>query len=272
MKTKIGIISPTYDRPDLMEQLHRSISSCPTQTDWCHYVIDDGSAADYTTTFADCQKLSGRLATTRIPNSGPLIARNHAIDMAIADNCTHLCFLDDDDQLAPDGLTCIGERIRAFSDEKWLMFSSNLKQSSEWPDTPRTVSWFDDVVRKGSYGSDNLVVISADIVGQMRFSTRGRNQREWTFFFDLSRKHDQVLVCPEKLRIINYQNGGLTDQAHQQVHSLEQIHNSLERAVRYWLRRPYLPALMANAAKQILLTPMRLTSYYLAHSPKHACS
>ena len=268
MPPVIGIISPTYNRPDLLEQLHRSIATIPTRVNWTHYVIDDGSDTDYTETFLRCQKLSGRLSTERILNSGPLIARNHAIDKAISDGCTHLCFIDDDDKLAPAGLSSIDARLRESSDEDWFLFGSSNKTAPRktWPTTPLSASWFDDVVRRRSFGSDNLVVLSSRIIGTTRFSTRGRNQREWTFFLDVSRKHDRVLVCPETLRQVTYQEGGLTDQARQQLDSLEQILNNLERAVRYWLRRPHAKHLLANAAKQTLLTPIKLAHLYMSKS------
>jgi glycosyltransferase involved in cell wall biosynthesis len=263
MTLKIGIVTPTFNRPEQLRKLHHSIAGSSSKSDWCHYVVDDGSELDYTEVASYCSGVSSRLKMKRIANSGPLVARNHAIDMALQDGATHLCFIDDDDELLPGSLTCLPEKIDEFPDVVWFMFGSK-KESNEvtdWPATPVFVSWFDDVVLGRKFGSDNLLLISADLVGNTRFSSWGKNQREWTFMLDLAKKQDQLLVCPEKLRKVRYSPDGLTEQARQKRLSLEQIGNNVHRAYRYWLMRPGSHQLFFNLVGQLLATPLRLFRY-----------
>lgn len=260
MHVKVGFITPTFNRPAKLVALHASMAQPEMTGDWCHYVVDDGSSADYTDAFAICNRLSGRLRYERILNSGALIARNRAMAMALKDGCTHVCFLDDDDEVVPHGIQLLYEQLGQSSTADWFMFRSQNDRYAniDWPAEPILASWFDDVVRRRAYGSDNVIVISTRLLGDSRFSAKGRNQREWAFFLDLSRKHDEILVCPQTIGLKKYCSGGLTDQAQNRRPSWEQTCNNVERSFRYWLMRPTSPKLMISLLKQSLLLPPRV--------------
>tara|TARA_R110000751_G_scaffold172928_3_gene279381 strand:+ start:94095 stop:94907 length:813 start_codon:yes stop_codon:yes gene_type:complete len=265
---KIGFITATYNRPELFERLHRSLAIQGDNAMWCHYVVDDGSRADYSDVFDSLQKLSGNLKTERISNSGVLIARNHAMEMAIADACTHLCFMDDDDILLPSSTGRMAECIRRYESRQWFVFPSKKEEtpSTSWPDAPTEMSWFDDIILKQCLGSDNLTVIAASLIGNVRFTTRGRNQREWSFFLELCRKDDRVLVLPYVLREIQYQSDGLTSQTQNGRYKPEQISNSIERALKYWWLRPLSPKLFLQVIKQVGSAPLKLIIHNISHN------
>ena len=128
---KIGIITPTYNRPELLLRLHKTLLVTGSGVDWLHCVVNDGSAANYEAVRGVCERLSGRLIYKRITNSGPLAARNHAIDLALEAGCSHLCFIDDDDYAVNEGLGAIGRKINEFPDNLWFVFKSDKKNCQD---------------------------------------------------------------------------------------------------------------------------------------------
>ena len=264
--TKIGAITPTYNRPNLLLRLHESIQHTGEGVDWIHCGVDDGSKESYQAVVEQCAKASGLMRYKRIQNSGALIARNHALDMAIDEGCTHFCFVDDDDYLIRQGLLKVSNRLEEFSDQDWFVFKSkkNIAEAQAvWPDKPARYSWFNDIVINQRFGSDNFVVVSASLVGKTRFTLRGRNQREWTFFHELSAKNDTVIVCPDTILHVEYQNDGLSNCAHNAaISSPEQIMNSMDRAFQYWLRRPTSLRLTLRLVRQLLSGPVKFIRYW----------
>ena len=262
---KIGVITPTYNRPELLVRLHESLFKESEGVDWIHFAVDDGSNFSYVSAIERCVKLSNRFRYKKIFNQGALIARNHAIDMAFSENCTHLCFIDDDDLAVNFCLQVIRDRLLEFSGSHWFIFGSNptISHRPEWPKSPMKARWFYDFVLKKSFPGDNLHVISADFVGDVRFSGRGRNQREWTFFIKLSGKDDAVMIMPELVMLIDYQLGGITDEARKVSKSSPQsLLNNVERAYCYWRRAPFSFALIRNLLKQTLSYPVKRIAYY----------
>jgi glycosyltransferase involved in cell wall biosynthesis len=264
---KVGVITATYDRPELLIRLHTSIAEQGNLTKWCHYIVDDGSKSDYSSAFRAIKRLSGNLRTKRIPNSGVLVARNHAMEMAISDGCTHLCFVDDDDFLLPNSISTLMGRLELFDEHTWFVFRSKKADPSlvAWPEEPIEMSWFDDIILKKRLGSDNLVVVATKLVGDLRFSECGRNQREWKFFLKLCRKNDRILVLPQTLREIDYQDDGLTAQTHRRPYKPVQILNSIDRAIQYWLVRPKSPKLLLQVARQLSAAPVKLLLFSLSN-------
>jgi len=259
-RLRIGIITPTYERPELLQRLHLSLVGDRCTFDWRHYVVNDGSRSDYSAVVEHCIETSGRFQYAEIPNSGPLIARNTAIELAIADKCTHIVFIDDDDVALPGGIQAMVDRVSQHSQSVWFLFKSKKERPDPqpWPAEPTKMNWIDDIVLAKRLGSDNVVLIRTDALGQTRFSTRGRNQREWTFLLEMARKSDNILVCPETVKQVCYQADGLTALAGIGSPSLDQIWNGLERALRYWWTRPTDPTLIFKALLQVLLAPYRL--------------
>jgi len=259
-RLRIGIITPTYERSELLQRLHLSLVDDRCTFDWRHYVVNDGSRSDYSAVVEHCIETSGRFQYAEIPNSGPLIARNTAIDEAIADGCTHLVFIDDDDAALNGAINSLGERVQQNPRTSWVLFPSrkNPPDPQPWPTAPTKMSWFDDIVLARRLGSDNVIMMSAGAIGRSRFTARGRNQREWLFLLDVAMRHDDVLVCPEAIIKKEYHADGLTAEAGNRTANVDQVLNGLERAIRYWMMRPAYPKLFLRALALIGLAPFRL--------------
>jgi glycosyltransferase involved in cell wall biosynthesis len=262
---RIAVITPTFNRPNQLFRLHRSLVETGRGVDWTHYVVDDGSAESYKLVCRECTAASGRLSYRQIDNSGPLIARNHAIDLALDEGCSYLCFVDDDDYFINEGICAIREWLHQYAGEEWFVFLSTQSraQSFQTSNEPRAVTWFQDVVLDGVLRGDCLHVVGAHLIGDTRFSRRGRNQREWTFFLDLSMKSDRVMLIPKVVLHKDYQIGGLTQEATlNRRSSPDQIFNNIDRAFRYWQRKPLSYRLSYNLLKQVLASPVKLMLFY----------
>jgi glycosyltransferase involved in cell wall biosynthesis len=254
-----GIITPTYNRPEYLRRLHLSIKENAGSVIWRHYVVDDGSGVSYEQVLKDCRKNSDNLWYKRIDNSGPLVARNVALDAACRDGCEFLCFLDDDDEMLPPGLTAIFRQLEIYPDLDWLVFQSrkpNLAIEARFQ-RPTEVNWFRDAILQRNLESDSLCVISAPFIGETRFSTRIRNQREWTFFLDLHKKSPRIMAFPDVIRGINYLEGGLTSQSKMGSYRFDQITNSIERAYQYWKIQPTNFRLIKNLLRQVFSAPIK---------------
>lgn len=257
---KIGVVSPTYNRPQSLLRLHKSLVETGDGVDWLHSVVDDGSSECYADTLQKCEAVSGRLRYKRIENSGPLVARNHAIEIAIDEGCTYLCFIDDDDWLIHLGLKCIAELITKYQEYDWFIFRSQKGSQSINSFTSKAiqVDWFEDGVLGNVIESDSLCVVSANFIGGTRFSPMIRNQREWTFFLDLYKKKPLTILFPDVVQKKEYQRDGLTRQARARCNNFSQIANSIHRAYRYWMIDPSNHNLALGFCRQLLLTPPKL--------------
>jgi glycosyltransferase involved in cell wall biosynthesis len=264
---RIGIITPTYNRPEFLVRLHQSLVRTGQGVDWIHFVVDDGSDISYRNALERCASASRRVRYKRIVNSGPLVARNRAIEMAFSENCTHLCFIDDDDLVINSCLQILHDRLVDFSDNQWFIFGSEMKNSDcrGWTKIPMKMHWFKDIALGQGVVGDQLHVLSTNFIGNTRFSTIGRNQREWTFFMKLSEKDDSILVMPEVVMLKDYQVHGLTYEAKgKKISSPDSIYNNIERAYCYWKKTPCNFQLIVNLVKQFGAFPVRFIIYFLS--------
>ena len=255
----IGVITPTYNRPDLLKRLHLSIERTTREADWIHYVVDDGSGKEYQAVLDELTQTSDKLRYQKIENSGPLAARNQAIDMALADDVDFLCFLDDDDVLLSPGLDAVAAAAARHRDCDWLIFHSKVegKDIVFEGDEPKPVDWFQDAILNKTVRSDSFCIVSTKLIGRTRFSEKQRNQREWTFFLDLHEKNPSILLFPMALRGVIYLDDGLTAQTDRRAYHVEQLSNNVERAFRYWKNAPTNKILLRNLFLQILSFPIK---------------
>lgn len=257
-KMRIAVITPTFNRPTLLERLHCSLNHQEGAVDWVHIVVDDcSSETSRMATMADQRIEYIRLAR----NSGPLVARNAGLDRAHALGVTWICFVDDDDFLISRAFETIRRIVHTHPGARFLMFRSGPEDSplpSGWPHVPKCVSWISDIADGARYTVDNFVVLSTDIVRNARFSQFGRSQREWTFFTKVARTCDEVLICPDLLRIHHYLEGGLTHTTDRNAATLAKVWNIVSRAVVYYSLKPTSLKLGLRVAKQLSLLPLRL--------------
>lgn len=257
----IGVITPTYNRPDLLRNLHLSISASTDSKAWKHYVVDDGSVVNYQPTVDELSSGASHFVYHRSENSGPLVARNRAIDMAMKDGCDYLCFLDDDDHLLEPGLDAVVSAATTNRDCDWLIFRT-AKQGERFVDSlspPKKVDWLQDAILTKTIPSDSFHVVSSGLIGQTRFSEGARNQREWTFFIELHKKQPSILLFSSALQGKMYLDGGLTAKTDRRAYSIEQLSNNVERAYRYWVAAPTSPKLIINLVRQVASFPLKAT-------------
>ena len=255
---RLGVITPTFNRPDLLARLHSSLCSQSGLVDWVHIIIDDCSSIvgpmDMTT--------DPRVEYIRLPcNSGPLVARNVGLERARALGVSWVSFVDDDDYLIANAFATVNRTLEAHPGARFLMFRSGPEDSplpASWPNSPKRVSWITDIADGARYSVDNFVVLSMDIVGNSRFSESGRSQREWTFFTKVARAWDEVLICPDSLRVHHYLEGGLTHTTDRNAATLAQVWNIVSRAIVYYSLKPTSLKLGFRLAKQLSLLPLRL--------------
>lgn len=106
----ISIITPTYNRPDLLQEAINSVLA-QSFDDWEMLIMDDGSepgAGLVVGAFAD-----PRLRYVRLDHVGRCVARNHALELARG---AYIGFLDDDDLYHPDKLAHEIAFLRAHPD------------------------------------------------------------------------------------------------------------------------------------------------------------
>lgn len=255
---KIAVVTPTFNRPELLARLHNSLRRQEGTFDWVHIVIDDCSSTTGSIATTVDQQLE-YLRLTR--NSGPLVARNAGLERARAIGVSWICFVDDDDYLVPNAFATFVRTLQAQPSARFLMFRSGPEDSplpASWPKASERVSWITDIADGARYTVDSFVVLSMEIVGAARFSEFGRSQREWTFFAKVARAWDEVLLCPESLRVHYYLEGGLTRTTDRNAINLEQVWNIVSRAIVYYSLKPTSIKLGYRLAKQLALLPLRL--------------
>lgn len=257
-RLKIAVITPTFNRPALLERLHNSLQRQEGSVDWVHIVVDDCSPETCPLSTNADQRIE-YIPLAR--NSGPLVARNAGLDRARILGIPWICFIDDDDYLIDGAFATVHRIVQTHPASTFLMFRSGAENSPlpiSWPDVPKRVSWITDIADGARYSVDNFVVLSMNIVGTARFSAFGRSQREWTFFAKVARVCDDVLICPDLLRVHHYLEGGLTHTTNRNAATLAQIWNIISRAIVYYSLKPTSPKLGFRLAKQLSLLPLRL--------------
>jgi glycosyltransferase involved in cell wall biosynthesis len=256
---KIGVVTATYNRPELLKRLHDSILETTTTTKWIHVVVDDGSSQDYSDLCHLIESYSNNFFYIKTNNGGALVARNYAIDAAVEMGCTHLCFIDDDDLVIGSGLDSVKNAILKFPMEQWFMFpSAEHCGVREWGIDPQQIEWFKDVVIGHRFQGDNLHAVATSLVADLRFTLFGRNQREWLFFYRLSMRKKTLTVMPETCLFKDYQIGGLSHDASKSRVSVEGAVNNIQRAFLYWVRAPLSFKQIINFVRQAALFPLRI--------------
>ncbi len=111
LKTPLSIVIPTRNRPELLQRAIASITS-QGYANVQIIVIDDCSDMDMIDYLPE--PLIGHNLTCRrlLQHSGPCIARNEGIELALND---WVIMLDDDDELMPDSLEVINRTINLYS-------------------------------------------------------------------------------------------------------------------------------------------------------------
>ena len=96
------LIMPAYNAESTVEASVRSVLN-QTVTDLRLIVVDDGSKDGTAAILARLAEEDSRLTPVTVPNGGPAMARNYALD-TLEEDTEYVMFLDADDVLLPDAL------------------------------------------------------------------------------------------------------------------------------------------------------------------------
>lgn len=100
MAERLAVIMPAWNAADYIESSVRSVLE-QTHRELRLIVVDDGSTDRTPEILARLAAEDERLTVMRVPNGGPAMARNRALD-ALGDTADYVMFLDADDLLDPD--------------------------------------------------------------------------------------------------------------------------------------------------------------------------
>ncbi len=96
------LIMPAYNAEAYIERSVRSVLE-QTVRDLRLIAVDDGSTDNTAAVLAALAREDGRLTPLSVPNGGPAMARNRALEL-LEDETEYVMFLDADDVLLPDAL------------------------------------------------------------------------------------------------------------------------------------------------------------------------
>lgn len=107
-------IIPAYNAAAYLEKSVRSVLA-QTESDLALIVVDDGSTDGTAALLRTLAQEDARLTVLTVPNGGPALARNRALDL-LGEETEYVMFLDADDELLPDALAYALEGARRGAD------------------------------------------------------------------------------------------------------------------------------------------------------------
>ena len=181
-----GIVIPTYNRKKLLSRAINSILG-QSYTSWYICIVDDGSS-DGTNEMMQTYNHPNIHYIKQASNKGVNAARNTALEHLInIEKCDFITFLDDDDYFHPEALFSALHTIDEHPEMQWFV-SKRIDQNAQ------------DITRIDYYGVHSYVkyflgismdhdathVISAQLIGDIRFSREFKQAEEWIFFMKLA--------------------------------------------------------------------------------------
>lgn len=136
-----SIIVPVYNAKPYLRDCIGSVFA--QKEDWELLLVDDGSADGSGELLDTYAKRDGRLRAFHQENQGQFFARQKGIENAKGE---YLLFLDSDDELSPDCLSCLAAEL---SREKWdmILFPAMVTEEGEKSGS-RLIGWLGDEKKK----------------------------------------------------------------------------------------------------------------------------
>lgn len=202
---KFGIVTPTYNRPHLLQKAIESVLA-NGYDDWMMCIVDDCSEDE-----AAYEEIVRRYANdSRIKyirldtNSGVNIARNRALDFLLKNGCDFITFLDDDDLFSKDALQMAFEAITKHPGHRWfvskcayIMKGKEITQVEKYG----MISYIDYIAWAGMR-EDATHFIASKLTKDVRFCTSIKQGQEWIYFIQLKSDmfvYDHVSMFKEYL-------------------------------------------------------------------------
>lgn len=264
MPFQIGILTPSYNRPDLLKRCIESVLA-QDYSYWRLYVVDDCSTVDLEQFQQDYP--DPRIRFTRMAqNAGVNRVRNTALDMAQHDQCDAIFLLDDDDYLPEQALRRVMQVVDTHPQAYWLVLNVTGHQRELAANTYIQQTFEFDYIADYLMGKkirgDKSHLIHMQAIGDLRFSTQVRQGDEWTFFLALA-KHQRCLACPDIVKIVDYQDQGLSAQLAKKHYSFPKIWLDTQKPFLCWFYRPLLRRAATRSLQSVLRFPTRVLRLWL---------
>jgi len=186
----VSIITPTYNRPQLLERAIESVLN-QTMTDWEMIIIDDSTNSETQEFIKKYQNHPQITYLKNDKNEGLPFSRNRGFDLAKGEWIT---MLDDDDlYIDKDSLKKVWGILQNATEINWVVCSTVNNN-----DTVRTkalikkdsYNWLSDFLFGKSFRGDAVHFFRRLWLGETRY--HGEHRTEWYFWYDLSKKSNFV--------------------------------------------------------------------------------
>lgn len=251
---KVGIITPTYNRPDLLKRAVNSITNQSHQN-WILVIIDDCS----TTSYNHLEEINNddRVIYIKNPeNKGVNYSRNIGLSLLENFNCDFITFLDDDGYFVNNNILEYAlNDIQESPNTKWFIFDLvNEKDNLSNNESCGKIDYILDYLYGNKLNGDTHNFLSSEITKNKRFSTFIKNGQEWTYwikFSDYETKH-----IGRKIQYHIYQDDGLTKK--RQNRDLKLVLINIYFHIMVFYKRPRCVKALKKSIQNILQLPFRL--------------
>jgi len=185
---KFGIITPTFNRPELLKRCIQSVEN-QTYSNWVHVIIDDSTTHETENLRLGSDKL---VYIKNEVNSGVGISRNKGIDYLCSQEIDYIIFLDDDDYFDINCLSKANEYIKKNINYQWFVsrrvFHNTNKSLTELYIVKDSYNYLKDSLIGKCIRRDTTHILSLKILAdtRIRFPEHIRGGGEWRFFAKLS--------------------------------------------------------------------------------------
>jgi uncharacterized protein len=256
-----GVIVPTYNRPGYLSEAIQSVLA-QSYPHWKLLICNDASVVDYSPVAPWLE--DKRIVMIQAPcNGGPNRARNMAIDLAAAEGCDYIIFMDDEDRLDPQALAIGLQMIAAHPDTDWFISNTTGDRKAGQRDIASEghVDWIADYAYGKKLRGDKTHIVSLAALGDIRFDGRLRVET-WHFFLPLAARA-RIWAYPYPSRRIRYLDDGITRTNSRHPGSWREIKSRFARhrlAIRLC---PWRLAAWRYALLELLKTPLRMVRLLL---------
>jgi glycosyltransferase involved in cell wall biosynthesis len=257
---KFGILTPSYNRPDLLLRAVNSVQANDHQ-DWVMCVVNDGSEVDYSE--AETQLSDSRIRYIKLDqNRGCNHARNLATKCLLEAGCEYITWLDDDDYMDPFALSRAQKVIEGHSEFGWFICNHEFSQEvpsqlNSWITEQYTLDYIDGYLYGDTKLGDKAHFIRADLLKGVRCWEIVKNGEEWTFFIQLANR-SKILAFPSIGKRGKYLPDGLTTKGIYPKFTPLIYFMELAKPTLALLKRPSNRAARKDFLKQVRSIPLQL--------------
>lgn len=186
---KFSIITPTYNRPNLLARAVESVLK-QSHTDWEMIIVNDSPNNERYISFENDVSDQRIIYLKNNHNLGVNFSRNRALDN-VSKSSGWIIFLDDDDYLTPLALATFRDLIQSHPNKKWFVTNLSLANgeiATSFPKSNTSYSYaWEYLILKRCKG-DVTHCLGKELVNTTRFSIYIKQAEEWLFFYQIGLK------------------------------------------------------------------------------------